>query len=100
MLQLAASADHPELRPVVTGLPVAGFDGSLLQRFDRSRGRGWVHAKTGTLTGTSALAGLVTDARGRALVFAFVSNRIPLIGTLDARAALDRLATALADCPC
>ena len=64
VLQLASAADHPELRSVVTGLPVAAYDGSLAYRFDRSPGRGWVRAKTGTLTGTSALAGLVTDARG------------------------------------
>jgi D-alanyl-D-alanine carboxypeptidase/D-alanyl-D-alanine-endopeptidase (penicillin-binding protein 4) len=85
---------------VVTGLPVAAYDGSLEERFDTSTGRGWVRAKTGTLTGTSALAGVVTDARGRALVFAFISNHIPLAGTLDARAALDRLAADLAACRC
>lgn len=100
VLQLAASADHPDLRAVVTGLPVAGFDGSLQDRFDQATGRGWVRAKTGTLSGTSALAGLVTDARGRPLVFAFVSNHVPAVGTLDARAALDRLASALAACRC
>ncbi len=100
VLQVAASTSHPTLRSVVTGLPVAAYDGSLEERFDTSPGRGWVRAKTGTLTGTSALAGLVTDARRRVLVFAFVSNRIPLVGTLDARAALDRLAAALAACRC
>ena len=95
VLQLASSAGHPELRAVVTGLPVAAYDGSLADRFEHSPGRGWVRAKTGTLTGTSALAGLATDARGRPLVFAFVSNHIPLVGTLDARAALDDLAARL-----
>jgi serine-type D-Ala-D-Ala carboxypeptidase/endopeptidase (penicillin-binding protein 4) len=100
VLQVAASPAHPELRSVVTGLPVAAFDGSLTDRFEHSKGRGFVHAKTGTLTGTSALAGLATDARGRVLVFAFVSNHVPLLDTLDARAALDRLASALASCRC
>jgi D-alanyl-D-alanine carboxypeptidase/D-alanyl-D-alanine-endopeptidase (penicillin-binding protein 4) len=100
VLQLAATADHPELRPVLTGLPVASFSGSLEGRFEHSTGRGWVRAKTGTLSGTSALAGLATDARGRVLVFAFVSNHVPVVRTLDARAALDRLAAALAACRC
>jgi serine-type D-Ala-D-Ala carboxypeptidase/endopeptidase (penicillin-binding protein 4) len=100
VLQLAASGDHPELRSVATGLPVAAYDGSLEDRFEGSPGRGWVRAKTGTLRGTSALAGLVTDARGHPLVFAFVSNHIPLVGTLDARAALDHLAATLSTCRC
>jgi D-alanyl-D-alanine carboxypeptidase/D-alanyl-D-alanine-endopeptidase (penicillin-binding protein 4) len=100
VLQLDASPDHPELRSVVTGLPVAAYDGSLSTRFDGTAGRGVVRAKTGTLTGTSALAGVTTDVRGNALVFAFVSNHVPYADTLDARAALDHLATALAACRC
>ena len=100
VLQLAASPDHPELRSVVTGLPVAAYVGSLGYRFDGSPGRGLVRAKTGTLTGTSALAGITTDARGRALVFAFVSNHVTYAETLDTRAALERLTAAVATCPC
>ncbi len=101
VLQLAASPDHPDLRSVITGLPVAGYDGSLAYRFgDKSGGRGLVRAKTGTLTGTSALAGITTDARNRTLVFAFVSNHIKYAETLDARAALERLTTALATSHC
>jgi serine-type D-Ala-D-Ala carboxypeptidase/endopeptidase (penicillin-binding protein 4) len=100
VLQLAASADHPELRSVVTGLPVAAYDGSLSYRFEDSPGRGLVRAKTGTLTGTSALAGITTDARDRVLVFAFVSNHVRYAETLDTRAALERLAAALATCRC
>jgi D-alanyl-D-alanine carboxypeptidase/D-alanyl-D-alanine-endopeptidase (penicillin-binding protein 4) len=100
VLQVSSSHDHPELRSVVTGLPVAAYDGSLGYRFDSSPGRGLVRAKTGTLTGTSALAGVTTDARGQALVFAFVSNHVKYAETLDTRAALDRLASALATCRC
>jgi D-alanyl-D-alanine carboxypeptidase/D-alanyl-D-alanine-endopeptidase (penicillin-binding protein 4) len=100
VLQAASSPDHPELRSVITGLPVAAYDGSLGYRFDHSPGRGLVRAKTGTLTGTSALAGLTTDARGRVLVFAFVSNHVREAETLDTRAALERLTAALATCRC
>jgi serine-type D-Ala-D-Ala carboxypeptidase/endopeptidase (penicillin-binding protein 4) len=100
VLQTASSPDHPELRSVITGLPVAAYDGSLGYRFDHSPARGLVRAKTGTLTGTSALAGLTTDARGRVLVFAFVSNHVRYAETLDTRAALERLASALATCRC
>jgi D-alanyl-D-alanine carboxypeptidase/D-alanyl-D-alanine-endopeptidase (penicillin-binding protein 4) len=100
VLQLAASPHEPDLRSVVTGLPVAAYDGSLAYRFDDSRGRGLVRAKTGTLTGTSALAGSTTDARDHALVFAFVSNHVKYAETLDARAALEHLTTALATSHC
>jgi len=100
VLQVAADSGHPELRAVLTGLPVASFTGSLSGRFDQTSGGGWVRAKTGTLRGTSALAGLATDARGRLMVFAFVSNHVADLGTLDAEAALDRLASALAGCRC
>jgi D-alanyl-D-alanine carboxypeptidase/D-alanyl-D-alanine-endopeptidase (penicillin-binding protein 4) len=67
---------------------------------DRSPGRGLVRAKTGTLTGTSALAGLTTDARGHTLLFAFVSNHVKVVETLDTRAALEHLTTALAKSRC
>ncbi len=100
VLQTAASPARPELRAVLTGLPVASFTGSLSGRFDHLPGSGWVRAKTGTLRGTSALAGLATDLRGRVLVFAFVSNHVGDLGTLDAEGALDRLASALATCRC
>ena len=105
VLQVAASPAHPELRSVITGLPVAAYDGTLVQRFTAAtgggaNGRGLVRAKTGTLRGTSALAGTTTDARGRLLVFAFVSNHVTGTEELDTRAALDRLTAALAACRC
>ena len=102
MLQVAASTAHPELRAVVTGLPVAGFTGSLADRFDGAspQSRGRVRAKTGTLTGVSALAGIATDADGDPLVFALVADRVKLLKTLDARDALDDAAAALGACRC
>ena len=101
----AAPAQGPDdtefLRPVLTGLPVAGGDGTLEDRFapgeGASAGRGVVRAKTGTLTTASSLAGVVVDADQRLLVFAFMSN-----GALPARARprLDDLATGLSRCGC
>jgi D-alanyl-D-alanine carboxypeptidase/D-alanyl-D-alanine-endopeptidase (penicillin-binding protein 4) len=102
VLQAAASRAHPDLRAVVTGLPVAGFSGSLADRFDGAapQARGHVRAKTGTLTGVSALAGVATDVDGDPLVFALVADRVRLRDTLDARDALDDAATALGACRC
>ncbi|QEV07618.1 D-alanyl-D-alanine carboxypeptidase/D-alanyl-D-alanine-endopeptidase [Streptomyces prasinus] len=88
---------HPELRPVLTGLPVAGFTGTLTGRY-ADGAAGVVRAKTGTLTGVNALAGTVVDREGRLLAFAFLAT-----GTTDpttAQAALDKAATALAACGC
>jgi serine-type D-Ala-D-Ala carboxypeptidase/endopeptidase (penicillin-binding protein 4) len=99
VLVRAAAPDHPELRPLITGLPVAGFTGTLRERYAQDPvGRGVVRAKTGTLTGVNTLAGTVVDADGRLLVYAFMTN-----GTTDApgaEAALDRVASALANCGC
>ena len=102
VLALAADPDHPDLRAVVTGLPVAGFTGSLASRFDRAdpEADGHVRAKTGTLSGVSGLAGLTTDLDGDPMVFVLMADRIRLEDTLGARAALDDLAAGLADCHC
>ena len=100
VLEVAAAAGHPALRSVVTGLPVAGFTGSLSDRFVDDTGRGLVRAKTGTLSGVSGLAGTVTDRTGVPMVFAFLADRIALVDTLDARAALDDVTSALAACRC
>ncbi len=101
-VRLAASPEHPELRAVVEGLPVAGFSGSLTTRFVEGppAGPGRVRAKTGTLTGVHALAGLVTDAGGDVMAFVLAADRVPADRSLDAREALDRVAAGLAGCRC
>ncbi|MGZ0150549.1 D-alanyl-D-alanine carboxypeptidase/D-alanyl-D-alanine endopeptidase [Kribbella sp. WER1] len=102
-VRVAASKNHPELRHLLTGLPIAGFDGSLRERFTTagtSTGLGLVHAKTGTLTSVHSLAGYARDRTGTLLVFAIASDSVPVPKTLDARAALDRATSALANCGC
>jgi D-alanyl-D-alanine carboxypeptidase/D-alanyl-D-alanine-endopeptidase (penicillin-binding protein 4) len=101
-LEVAASDKHPELRTAVTGLPVAGFTGSLTYRFGDGApaGLGRVRAKTGTLTGVHALAGVVTDRDGTVFSFAAIADRVAVADTLDARQRLDQVAAALAACRC
>ncbi|MEX3100408.1 D-alanyl-D-alanine carboxypeptidase/D-alanyl-D-alanine-endopeptidase [Streptomyces sp. ST1015] len=97
LLTTSADPAHPKLRPVLTGLPIAGFTGTLSTRYSNGAA-GVVRAKTGTLTGVNALAGTVVDREGRQLAFAFLAS-----DTTDAdaaQAALDRTASALADCGC
>ncbi|MBD8870882.1 D-alanyl-D-alanine carboxypeptidase/D-alanyl-D-alanine endopeptidase [Nocardioides donggukensis] len=102
VLGLAESDRHPDLRGVVTGLPVAGFTGSLARRFVDvpAAGPGRVRAKTGTLSGVHGLAGVTADLDGNVLTFVLLADRVRLADTLDARAALDDMASALADCRC
>lgn len=99
---LVASLDRPRLAQVTSGLPVAGFTGSLSDRFTaRSRaGLGRVRAKTGTLTGVSGLAGIIRTRDGAAMLFVALSDGIRDTDTLWARARLDRISAALADCTC
>jgi serine-type D-Ala-D-Ala carboxypeptidase/endopeptidase (penicillin-binding protein 4) len=92
---------QPALRPVSAGLPVAGFTGTLADRY-RQRGSragaGLVRAKTGTLAGVNTLAGTVVDADGRLLLFAFLTDRAADPDSTER--ALDRLAAGLAGCGC
>jgi D-alanyl-D-alanine carboxypeptidase/D-alanyl-D-alanine-endopeptidase (penicillin-binding protein 4) len=103
LLRLATSPEHPQLRPLLTDLPVAGFSGTLGDRFTTGSAHaaaGLLRAKTGTLTGVSSLAGYVVDDDGRMLVFAVMADRVPAAGTLAARRAVDRIGTELARCGC
>ncbi|MEU9174242.1 D-alanyl-D-alanine carboxypeptidase/D-alanyl-D-alanine-endopeptidase [Streptomyces sp. NPDC048420] len=97
LLVKAGDPGHPELRPVLTGLPVAGFTGTLTSRYANGAA-GVVRAKTGTLTGVNTLAGTVVDQDGRLLAFAFLAS--DTTNPAAAQSALDRTATALAACGC
>jgi len=90
--------DTAKLRPILEGLPVAGGTGTLQPRFSKAtEGKGWVRAKTGTLTGVNTLAGIVLDKDGRVLIFALMSQG----SDKDAgRDALDDVAAALRTCGC
>ncbi|MEU5921619.1 D-alanyl-D-alanine carboxypeptidase/D-alanyl-D-alanine-endopeptidase [Streptomyces sp. NPDC047141] len=97
LLTRAADPARPALRPLLTGLPVGGFTGTLAGRFDTdpaTAGAGLVRAKTGTLTGVNTLAGTVVTADGRLLAFAFLAGRTA--SAAEAQPALDRLSAALA----
>jgi serine-type D-Ala-D-Ala carboxypeptidase/endopeptidase (penicillin-binding protein 4) len=100
-----ATADA-RLRPLLAGLPVAGFSGTLSAGQSVFSGIGGpalgsVRAKTGNLGTVTALAGLVTDQAGTTLAFALMADQIPAAGMLQAAAdAIDAAASALADCGC
>jgi D-alanyl-D-alanine carboxypeptidase/D-alanyl-D-alanine-endopeptidase (penicillin-binding protein 4) len=89
------------LAQILAGLPVAGSPAGTLgpryQSGDSAAGKGWVRAKTGTLTSVNTLAGYVLDKDNRVLVFAFMSNGSD---KNPGQAALDVLATTLRNCGC
>jgi serine-type D-Ala-D-Ala carboxypeptidase/endopeptidase (penicillin-binding protein 4) len=93
LLALAGAAGHPELRSVLTGLPVAAFTGTLASRFHGSPGAGLIRGKTGTLTGTNTIAGTTVLADGRLVAFCFMTQGAP--APLPAESTLDHLATTL-----
>lgn len=86
------AATGSPLTDVLRTLPVGGGTGTLVDRYGELAGRGWVRAKTGTLTDTSALAGVVTAESGRVYTFALLSNDAPILGQ---RVALDTFASAI-----
>ncbi|HYZ66219.1 MAG TPA: D-alanyl-D-alanine carboxypeptidase/D-alanyl-D-alanine-endopeptidase, partial [Mycobacterium sp.] len=100
VINAAAGNDQPKLRPLLDVLPIAGGSGTLSNRYlDTDAGRaaaGYLRAKTGSLTGTNSLVGIVTDASGRVLTFAFISNNAGPTG----RTAIDALAAVLRSCGC
>jgi D-alanyl-D-alanine carboxypeptidase/D-alanyl-D-alanine-endopeptidase (penicillin-binding protein 4) len=102
----AATTGHGRLRAVITGLPVAGFAGTLSQGQSVFGGIGGtalgvVRAKTGNLDTVASLAGLTDAKDGHLLVFAFMADKVPTAGMLQAAAnAIDAAASALAACGC
>jgi D-alanyl-D-alanine carboxypeptidase/D-alanyl-D-alanine-endopeptidase (penicillin-binding protein 4) len=108
VLRLAAGT--PKLRGAITGLPVAGFSGTLsaggsvfggIGGIASGTARGVVRAKTGNLATVATLAGLVYDRSGDLLIFAIMAPQVPSAEQLQQAAnAIDTAAAGLARCGC
>jgi D-alanyl-D-alanine carboxypeptidase/D-alanyl-D-alanine-endopeptidase (penicillin-binding protein 4) len=79
--------------PFEASLPVMGRTGTLVDRLRHDPARGRCHAKTGTLSDVSALAGFCDTVHGRRVAFAFMMNRMT---PYAARLRQDRMTAALA----
>jgi D-alanyl-D-alanine carboxypeptidase/D-alanyl-D-alanine-endopeptidase (penicillin-binding protein 4) len=105
LVRVAGGGRQAALRAAITGMPVAGFSGTLAPgqsvfgHFGPAA-LGTVQAKTGNLTRVVSLAGIVSDASGRLLAFAFMADRLPGGQLVHAAADIDAMATALAGCGC
>ncbi len=76
-------------------LPIAGVDGTLKNRMRGTAAEGNVHAKTGTLTGVSSLAGYCTSPEGHTIAFAILNQGVMKGST--ARAFQDSVCQALCE---
>jgi D-alanyl-D-alanine carboxypeptidase/D-alanyl-D-alanine-endopeptidase (penicillin-binding protein 4) len=90
---LDAVRDKPGFSKLYGSLPIAGRDGTLATRMRSGPARGHCRAKTGTLTGVSALSGYCLTRTHRMLVFSVLMNNA---NVYSARSIQDRVAQALA----
>ncbi len=74
-------------------LPQAGVDGTLRKRMKSPFTQGNVHAKTGSVSGISSLAGYCTAANGHRLAFAIINQG--LLHGRNGRAFQDKVCTVL-----
>jgi D-alanyl-D-alanine carboxypeptidase/D-alanyl-D-alanine-endopeptidase (penicillin-binding protein 4) len=92
---LERMADPSGKSPFVTGLPIAGVDGSLSTRMKGTPAENNLRAKTGTMSNIRSLAGYVTTRDGERLAFAILINNFEGTGA-NANDALDAIAVGLA----
>lgn len=76
-------------------MPIAGRDGTLEKRMQGTPAAGNVHAKTGSVSGVSCLAGYCTAANGHQLCFAIMNNG--LTSASKGRKFQDRVCIALCE---
>ncbi len=104
LLVAGGDASHPALQVELADLPIAGYTGTLWDRFQldvHEPAVGIARAKTGTLPTVSALAGYVVTADGRLLAFVIQADRTGRDGALlEARAVQDQMVAELARCGC
>lgn len=81
---------HAEIfQPFYESLPIAGVDGTLEHRMKKTKAYRKVHAKTGTVTGVSALAGYTKAANGHQLAFVIINQNV--MKSRKARAFQDKI---------
>lgn len=87
--------DRSGASPWMTGLPVAGADGTLNGRMRDTPAANNLRAKTGTMSNVRTLAGYVTTRDGETLAFAIMADSFEGSGSA-ATEAVDRIAVRLA----
>jgi D-alanyl-D-alanine carboxypeptidase/D-alanyl-D-alanine-endopeptidase (penicillin-binding protein 4) len=94
VVRLLETMHHQEVAGAFEGsLAVAGRTGTIRKRMRGTAAQDRCRAKTGTLIGVSALAGVCQAAGGHAIAFAMLMNRA---GVSRAHGVQDRIAAAIA----
>ena len=65
---------QPVFQKFYAAMAVAGVDGTLKNRLTGTAVKGNVHAKTGTISGVSAISGYLRTADGEMLAFSMIAN--------------------------
>ncbi len=102
---IGLAATLPQLRSVLTSLPVANFSGTLTAGGSvfgpgGPASRGVVRAKTGNLSTVATLAGIAYAKNGQLLSFAVMADQIQPTELVPAATSLVSLAGVLASCGC
>ena len=71
---LTFAQKQPWFETYFNSLPIAGVDGTLEDRMKNTPAAGHIHAKTGSVEHVRTLSGFADTARGRRLIFSFLSN--------------------------
>ena len=87
---LKRMAQTPEASIYRASLPTAGVNGTLVRRFLNTSALGNLQAKTGTLTGVSALSGYLNVSGYQPLVFSLMVNQSDQSPTIQ-RQAIDEI---------
>ncbi len=74
-----------------SALPIGGVDGTLKNRMKGTAAEGKVFAKTGSLTGTYALAGYTENKQGHVLIFSILHDGVTYGHGNDARGMQDQI---------
>lgn len=98
VISSVVSGEAPVLEQILYDVPIAGYTGTLIERFeddDTRAARGLVRGKTGYLAGTASLAGVAVLPDGRTVGYAILVHDFEGAAALEARAAVDEIAAEL-----
>jgi D-alanyl-D-alanine carboxypeptidase/D-alanyl-D-alanine-endopeptidase (penicillin-binding protein 4) len=91
---LARMRRTPVADEFANSLPLAGREGTVAYRMRGTAAQGRCRAKTGTLSGVSALSGYCFNPSGKVMAFSILNNRVRSLSA--AHRAQDRMAALIA----